>query len=130
MPRGRDALDYAEFLAGKRPSPIASGLSRTPELSEHLLPIQAACSEFALRIGRAGIFLATGLGKSLVQLEFSTHAADATNGRALILTPLAVALQFKREADRFGYGVELKREYFEQASRHLDGVDKQTKIAI
>lgn len=34
-----------------------------------------------------------------------------------------------QEGRRF-IGVELKREYFEQASRHLDGVDKQTKIAI
>lgn len=101
--------DYQRFLASKRPSIISSGLTGDIELANCLLPIQRACADFALRTGRAGIFLSTGLGKSLVQLEFSKHAAEATNGRALILTPLAVAMQFEREATRFGYDARVIR---------------------
>lgn len=109
---------YSRFLASKRPSAAATGLSGHIDMSSCLLPIQLACSDFALRKGRAGIFLGTGLGKSLVQLEFSKHAAEATNGRSLILTPLAVAGQFEREAVRFGYAARVIRA---QADA-LDGI--------
>lgn len=100
---------YEMFLSSKRPFAVATGLSGNIGISPCLLPIQRACSDFALRKGRAGIFLGTGLGKSLVQLEFSKHAAEATNGRSLILTPLAVAGQFEREASKFGYAARVIR---------------------
>ncbi|MBK8189023.1 MAG: helicase [Vampirovibrionales bacterium] len=100
---------YAAFLDSKRPAHVATGLTRTPELADWLLPIQAATAEFALHRGRAGAFLSTGLGKTGVQLEFSRHAADATNGRALILTPLAVAMQFEREGTSRGYDARVIR---------------------
>ena len=99
---------YREILARKAHKPHGGGISDA-EISEALLPIQRACAEFALRVGRAGIFLATGFGKSLVQLEYSGHAAAATNGRALILAPLAVAVQFEREAAKFGYEARVIR---------------------
>jgi len=34
------------------------------------------------------LFLDTGMGKSICELEFATQGAEATNGRSLILTPL------------------------------------------
>lgn len=55
---------YAAFLDSKRPAHVATGLTRTPELADWLLPIQAATAEFALHRGRAGAFLSTGLGKT------------------------------------------------------------------
>lgn len=95
--------DYRRFLGGKRPSVIASGLSSIPDLHPAMAPHQRDCVEFGLRQGRWGLFLDTGLGKTLCELEWCKHAAAATNGRALILAPLAVAAQHKREADKWGY---------------------------
>jgi hypothetical protein len=43
-------------------------------------------------------------------LEWCRHAAEATNGRALILTPLAVAHQIEKEAHRFGYDASVIRD--------------------
>jgi len=95
--------DYLSFLASKRPSVIASGLSAVPDLHPALKPHQRDCVAFGLKQGRWGLFLDTGLGKTLCELEWAKHAAHATNRRALILAPLAVAMQHKREADRWGY---------------------------
>lgn len=94
---------YASFIARKRPSVLASGLDVIPLLHPALAPHQRDCVAFGLKQGRWGLFLDTGLGKTLCELEWSKHAAAATNGRALILAPLAVAAQHKREADKWGY---------------------------
>lgn len=94
---------YASFIAAKRPAVLASGLDVIPALHPALAPHQRDCVAFGLKQGRWGLFLDTGLGKTLCELEWSKHAAAATNGRALILAPLAVAAQHKREADKWGY---------------------------
>ncbi len=95
--------DYIAFLASKAPRVLASGLDAVPDLHPALKPHQRDCVAFGLRLGRWGCFLDTGLGKTLTQLEWCQHAARATNGRALILTPLAVAGQIVREArDKWG----------------------------
>lgn len=98
-------MSYESFLASKAPRPVASGLDVVPDLNPRLFPHQRDCVEFGLRQGRFGLFLDTGLGKTLCQLEWSKHAAAATNGSALILTPLAVAAQIVREGRQFGYEV-------------------------
>ena len=102
--------DYAAFLYQKSAVTAASGLDFIPDLSPTLFPFQAAVARFSLRRGRAGIFLGTGLGKTLIQLEYCRHAAGATNGRALILTPLAVARQFADDGKRHGYDVRVIRD--------------------
>lgn len=121
---------YADFLASKAPKPFDSGLAVAPRLSTHLMAHQVECAGFALRRGTAGCYIDTGLGKTLVELEFATHAAEASNGRALILAPLAVAGQIRREAAKFGYNAHVIRHQDE--ARHginicnydrLDGLD-------
>ena len=56
----------------------------------------------ATRKGRIGIFADTGLGKTLIQLSVAENIVRKTNGNVLILTPLAVAFQFIKEANRIG----------------------------
>jgi hypothetical protein len=97
--------DYYKFLQSKAPKTIMRGLSRAPALSSHLFGYQADCVRFNLECGGSGLYLDTGLGKTLCQLEYLAHAAEATNGRALLLTPLAVAGQIVREGLKFGYKV-------------------------
>ncbi len=101
---------YTDFLASKAVRAPERGLQRTPGLARHLFPFQRHCVEHALRCGSAGNFLDTGLGKTEVQLEWCQRALEATNGRALVLTPLAVAGQFQRRAERWGYDSQVIRE--------------------
>lgn len=104
---------YDDFLAAKAPRAIERGLSATPSLASHLFPFQRHCVEFLLRVGSGGMFLDTGLGKTLCQAEWCEHARCATNGYALILTPLAVARQIEREALKFGYTARVIRDQSE-----------------
>jgi superfamily II DNA or RNA helicase len=104
---------YHDFLAAKTPRALQRGLSRIPPLSSRLFPFQRHCVEFLLSLGTGGLFLDTGLGKTLVQLEYAEHARQASNGRALILTPLAVAKQIEREAHKFGYPAHVIRDQSE-----------------
>lgn len=102
--------DYAEFLASKAPAPVMRGLTGIPPLSGHLAEHQRVAAAFALEAGGAGCYLDTGLGKTLVEHEFLTLAAEATNGHGLLLCPLAVAGQMAREAARFGYAAQIIRD--------------------
>lgn len=110
---GRMKDEYAEFLASKAARAPLRGLSDVPDLAPHLFPFQRNSVDFALRAGVSGLYLDTGLGKTECQLEWAEHARHATNGRALILTPLAVAGQTKRRADRWGYDARVIREQSE-----------------
>lgn len=101
---------YLERLAAKTPRPDFTGLSTVPPLGSHLMRHQRHCVEFGLQLGRFGLFLDTGMGKTLVEHEYGIHAAEASNGRTLILCPLAVAQQQKREAERFGYPARVIRD--------------------
>ncbi len=102
--------DYQAFLASKALRAKARGLSRVSDLASHLFPFQRHCVEFSLRAGASGCFLDTGLGKTEVQLEWCQKALENVGGRALILTPLAVAGQTKRRADRWGYEARVIRD--------------------
>lgn len=102
-------MDYRTFLDGKQLRAPLRGLSSIPPLSAHLMPFQREVVAFGLRAGSFGAFLDTGMGKTLCELEWAIHAASATNGKALILTPLAVAKQFEREGARFGYPARVVR---------------------
>jgi hypothetical protein len=103
-------LDYANFLAGKAIVSKQRGLQRAPQLASHLFPFQRHCVDFALQAGASGCFLDTGLGKTEVQLEWCQKAIEATNDRALILVPLAVAGQTRRRAERWGYEARVIRQ--------------------
>jgi hypothetical protein len=56
----------------------------------------------AVQKGRIGVFADTGLGKTLMQLSFAYNVVLTTNKPVLILTPLAVAFQFLKEAEKIG----------------------------
>lgn len=101
--------DYSSFLESKKLRAKPRGLTDVPKLAGHLFPFQRNCVEFALRLGSAGNFLSTGLGKTACELEWAAHAASATNGKALILAPLSVGWQIAKEAERWGYTARVIR---------------------
>ena len=106
--------EYLAFLEQKAPTVIASGIpTHMDDCNPALFDFQRDCVAFALTQGRSGCFLDTGLGKTLCELEFSTRALPHAGGKALILTPLAVARQIEREAVKFGYDARVIREQSE-----------------
>jgi SNF2 family DNA or RNA helicase len=92
---------YTDFIARKQQ--ITSGDGFEPvAMPDFLFDFQRSLVEWALRRGRAAIFADCGLGKTPMQLVWADNVAKKTGGRVLILTPLAVAKQTEREAQKFG----------------------------
>jgi hypothetical protein len=105
---------YETFLASKRRTVEPTGIAGDVALSDKLFAFQAAVTRWALRRGRAALWLDTGLGKSRCAIEWARcvceHVIPSCSGRVLILTPLAVAQQFVREGEAIGVSVNLCRE--------------------
>lgn len=101
---------YQDLLARKRVAFEPRGLAKVPALNDAMFPHQRACTEFALEAGCAGLFLATGLGKSLCSLEWGRVIVEHTNRPVLMLAPLAVSRQHEREAVKFGIDAKAVRE--------------------
>src|SRR6266550_1591965 len=79
---------YAEFLDVKMHLGDGSGFA-VEELPTFLYPFQDALVRWALKQGRAAILADCGLGKTPMQLVWADQVARHTDGRVLILTPLA-----------------------------------------
>lgn len=100
-------VTYAQFLESKTIAAKKAGLEKLPRLSRTLFPLQKDATQFALAAGRSAMFLDTGLGKTLCEIEFARHVP----GRTLILAPLAVAPQTVREAKgRLGLDIHHSRD--------------------
>src|SRR3990167_3531281 len=99
---------YREFLEAKRQRGADDGF-RPLWMPGFLFDFQSLLVEWALRKGRAAIFADCGLGKTPMQLVWATNVVRQTNGRVLILTPLAVAAQTIREGEKFG--IEVRRSH-------------------
>jgi len=98
---------YAEFLRSKaivyRPSGMAVEASAIHPM---LFPFQRDMVAWAVRKGRCAVFADTGLGKTLVQLEWARLIGE----RTLIVAPLSVARQTVREARKIGMDVHYTRD--------------------
>lgn len=92
---------YASFLEAKRHTTGSYGFEPV-WMPEGAFDFQEHIIGKAVRKGRIGIFADTGLGKTLMQVAIAENVVRKTNGRVLILTPLAVAFQFIDEASRIG----------------------------
>ncbi len=101
---------YAEFIAAKSIQSRAHGLTVIPDLHPAMFPHQRDVTGWALRLGKAAAFLGTGLGKTLIELEWARVVAEHTGGAVLVLAPLAVARQTVREAEKFGMEIHYCRE--------------------
>lgn len=105
-----DLGSYQDLLARKRVSFEPRGLARVPALNDKMFPHQAHTTEFLLRSGCGAAFLDTGLGKSLVALEWGRVISEHAGKPVLMLAPLAVGPQHQREAEKFGIEAEYQRE--------------------
>lgn len=100
-------MSYEDFLASKRLVVAPAGIESPPELSPKLFDFQRDVTRWALRRGRAALFLECGLGKGFCALEWARVVSEHTGLPVLILAPLAVSQQFVREGEKLGVHVTL-----------------------
>jgi superfamily II DNA or RNA helicase len=121
-------MTYADFLASKRLVVSEAGPAiDADDVHPMLFDFQRDLVRWAVRKGRAALFADTGLGKTLMQVEWARLIGE----RTLIVAPLSVARQTVREAaiGTTGYvsvengrrfiGCELKRSYYEASIRNI-----------
>lgn len=94
-------MEYQEFLKKKIQNNKDFGFEPL-SLPDYLFDFQKYLVEWALRKGRAAIFADCGLGKSPMELVWADEVSKKTNGKILLLTPLAVGQQMQKEAEKFG----------------------------
>lgn len=97
---------YASFLCRKSQLDGDFGFEPT-YVPDQLFDFQKSMVEWACRKGRAALFEDCGLGKSFQELVWSENVVRKTNGRVLLLTPIAVGTQMIGEAEKFG--IEARR---------------------
>ncbi len=106
--------DYQEYVAGKRITDGARGLSANAVAAVTLPPSlfdwQDHLVRWALRRGGSALFADTGLGKTAMQVAWADAVARITGEQVLILAPLAVAAQTVREAARIGVTARVIRD--------------------
>ena len=112
---------YKDFLQTKQKAHIQSGFDITEnELNNNLFLFQKFIVQRALKAGKYAIFADCGLGKTLMQLSWAYEVTKATNGKVLILAPLAVVEQTKQEAKKFNIEIDcIDADNYEQ----LDNID-------
>ena len=100
------AATYTEFLDSKRQMVESMGIDVDQDAIHSLMfPFQRELVQWTLRKGRVALFADTGLGKTLMQLEWARQLDVPT----LIIAPLAVAQQTIREGVSIGMTVQYVR---------------------
>jgi superfamily II DNA or RNA helicase len=94
-------MNYEKFLESKRHSVLSYGIPVT-WMPDAMFDFQQSITEKTISKGRYADFIDTGLGKTLIELTVAYNYILATNKPVLIITPLAVAFQFIKEAAKFG----------------------------
>ncbi len=102
-------MDYREFLEKK--TNLEGNYGFDPVfIPDFLFDFQKSIIDWSCRKGRGAIFADCGLGKSPMELVWAQNVVEKTNGNVLLLTPLAVGTQMKREADKFNIPAERSRD--------------------
>lgn len=92
--------NYAEFLTSKTHEGANSGFE--PKfMPDKMFDFQKAMASYAIEKGRAALFEDCGLGKTVQFLTWAQNVSLHTDRPVLVLTPLAVAGQTVREAEKF-----------------------------
>lgn len=101
-------MDYQEFLKQKKVSVQACGFD-CEERNPALFDWQNDVVRWALRKGKCAIFTSCGSGKTRMQLQWAQKVHEYTGKPILILAPLAVTQQTKREGEACGITVNVVR---------------------
>lgn len=96
---------YRQFLEAKVCIAEPFGFEVAPEaVNPRLKPHCRAIVPWLLRGGRRALFASFGLHKTVIQLEAVSLASEHVSGRGLIVLPLGVRQEFRRDAiERLGW---------------------------
>lgn len=103
------SVNYDQFLKSKVVVADKFGFETDPdEYSAKLFPHQKDIIKFALDGGRRAIFASFGLGKTFIQLEIARQCIIKYNKPFLIVCPLGVSGEFKRDNKKLstGFGID------------------------
>lgn len=101
---------YDELLRSKLDFDTACGFTvPTEDISQVLLPHQRDIVQWAVHGGRRAVFASFGIGKTLIQLEAVRLILAHAGGRALIVCPLGVRQEFKRDSHLLDVDVKFVR---------------------
>ena len=109
-------MNYQEFLTSKihRTQPIGKQVTDA-EIHPMLFEFQRDMTRWAAGKGRCAIFADTGLGKTLMQLEWARLIGE----RTLIIAPLSVARQTVKEARKIDLDVAYIRSADQMDDRQI-----------
>lgn len=101
---------YSEFLKRKVPLASFDGYEiEDNEIHPLLKPHQRACVQWAVKGGNRALFESFGLGKSLQQIEIVRLTRKHAGGKALIVCPLGVRQEFRRDGEKVGVSFKFIR---------------------
>ena len=97
--------EYQEFLKSKQKAKEHKGFTALP-MNDKLFSFQQFIVERNLSKGKHAVFADCGLGKTVMELETASQIVRHTNKPVLIIAPLVVVAQTKREAEKFGFDLD------------------------
>lgn len=97
-------MNYHQFLDSKRQLSGVFGFDPV-WMPDFLYDFQKHLLNWALVKGRSAIFADCGLGKTPIQLAWAENVVRRSNGKVLVITPIAVGHQTVREGVKFGIEV-------------------------
>lgn len=101
---------YKDFLNSKIISDVPTGIFDTININNILFDYQQDIVRWAIKRGRSAIFADCGLGKTFMQIEWCRIIQEKTGKKVLILAPLSVSVQTKKEAEKLGVSIALCRK--------------------
>lgn len=94
-------MNYQEFLEQK--TQLTNDYGVKPKfIPDQMFDFQKYIAEYVIKKGRCAVFMDTGTGKTIIELTVAQNYVKYSNKPVLIITPLAVAHQFIKEAAKFG----------------------------
>ena len=101
---------YEDFLKDKVRLASFSGFDiDRSEINPLLKPHQVDIVQWAVKGGNRAIFAAFGLGKSFMQIEILRLIQKYAGGKCLVIAPLGVRQEFKRDGEKLGCHFEFIR---------------------
>lgn len=114
--------EYRQFIAAKRRKLQPMGFEVNEDnLNGSLFDWQRKVVAWALRRGRAALFEECGLGKTLQQLAWAEQVYKKTRKPVILLCPVGVRQQTKREAEKFK--IDCLVEVVNQSSDVVPGIN-------
>ena len=101
-------ISYQKFIEDK--SQLGGDYGFEPvSIPDFLYDFQKDLVTWSLMKGRSAIFADCGLGKTPMELVWADNVVKKTNGKVILLTPLAVSQQTIRESEKFS--IQAKRSH-------------------